>query len=226
MNSFEVFVNSLNEALRKIEIPIVQTSDISEVLKDIIIEEVILFKGTMQVHQVVQIIQKNQEKEPVVLHMKSMSCFKCNPVCAHYSLGTIIMYKPEEHENITSCDEQQNEHNINIPSCSLQEPGDSSYKSWHNIRNGSFVLVKFNSKITEYLYVCIVLGKDDEDGEITVQGLQMFDKKGYEFVRKEGNECIVEFDSILEILPDPSIVWKQRLLVYKFLKPVQVYEAP
>lgn len=83
--------------------------------------------------------------------------------------------------------------------------------NWIDIKEGSFVLVKVSSvtKITtEYRYLCIVQKKDEEDGEITVQGLRVKSKNGTEYVVKGNDMFQVNMHSIIDILPYPKLIWK------------------
>lgn len=72
--------------------------------------------------------------------------------------------------------------------------------------------------------MCSVLKKDDEDGEITVQGLRLRNEKGTEFVVHEGDTFNISVDSVVEKLSEPKLLWKNRVITYKFSKPVDVYE--
>lgn len=99
--------------------------------------------------------------------------------------------------------------------------------NWIDIKEGAFVLVKVCSATktsTNYKYLCIVQKKDEDDGEITVQGLRVTNKFGTEFVVKENDIFNINIDSIIEILTDSKLVLKNRAVTYKFPKPVDVYE--
>lgn len=98
---------------------------------------------------------------------------------------------------------------------------------WKDILSGKFVLVNFSSasgKI-EYRYVCSVLKKDEDDGEVTVQGLKLMNDDGTEFSNiDESDVSNVPFENIIEILEEPKIVLRKRLLLYKFDRAVDVFE--
>lgn len=97
---------------------------------------------------------------------------------------------------------------------------------WDRIEPGKFLLVNFKASGSGkmYQYVCCVQRKDDDDGEVCVQGLSINNSAADEFIIKDEKDYVVNFDDILEILEDPKIIMKKRSIIYKFSKPVDVYE--
>lgn len=98
---------------------------------------------------------------------------------------------------------------------------------WKDIQSGKFVLVQFSSASgkLKFRYVCSVLKTDEEDGEVTVQGLKLMNKNGDEFAITDENDVSnVPFEDILQILDEPKIVERKRLILYKFSSAVDVFE--
>lgn len=98
---------------------------------------------------------------------------------------------------------------------------------WNDIQSGTFVLVQFASESGNliYRYVCSILKKDEDDGEVTVQGLRLMNSDGNEFSNVDDKDVSnVPFEAILEVLEDPQIVLKKRKIIYKFNREINVYE--
>ncbi|XP_039283002.1 uncharacterized protein LOC120351095 [Nilaparvata lugens] len=239
IDSIDVLCTYLKENLRKIEIHEIKDDDIEAVRRKVHFAEVKPFNGTMKVHQVVQI---HNNTSPISLEMKSMSCFKCFEnnrdnvklfECDHFSIGRLEY--PSTDDNFqkagTSKDKAKPMHNspdhTHDTDADVENDATSNQVSWENIKPGKFILAEFKSekKNTKYRYVCSVQKKDDDDGEVTVQGLKLANDSGTEFfVADENDISYIEFESILEILSDPKIIIKNRLLLYKFPQKINVYE--
>lgn len=97
---------------------------------------------------------------------------------------------------------------------------------WDQIKPGKFLLVNFRASGSGilYRYVCCIQRKDDDDGEVFVQGLTINNNKPDEFIIKDEKDFVVNFNDIVELLEEPKIIIKNRSIVYKFPKPVNVYE--
>lgn len=74
----------------------------------------------------------------------------------------------------------------------------------------------------EYRYICFLIKKDDEDGEIKVQGLRLTSGDGREFVAKD-QDFFVYIDIMLEKLDDSEVVHKNRTVAFIFQKSIVVY---
>lgn len=251
LSTFEVLIELLRANLRSIEISVVTDADIG-LIRDTIQESMVVpFKGTMKVHQAIHVCG---EGKPRSVFFKSMSCFRCfhenkeilneqeNLTCKHFNLGKIEYHNPTDEENcvvhmtpekVTTEEESQSnfmgEPSTNASPTINQSSTNVKDKSvcWIGIQPGVFLLVKINStgkSANKYRYVCIVQSKDDEDGEIIVQGLRVSDESGTEFVVQEGDIFVTTIDYVDEKLPEPKLIYKKRVLTYKFKNAVDVYE--
>lgn len=99
---------------------------------------------------------------------------------------------------------------------------------WKDLQPGNFILVKFHSTgktRNTYRYACIVQGKDDDDGEVFVQGLKLLNAKSNEFIVNDKDLSSVKYEDIVQNLDEPTIVLKNgRQIVYKFKKSIDVFE--
>lgn len=247
VDSLDVLVTSLKENVRKVEINVVTNTDIEIIKRKINYADVIPFKGTMKVHQVIQI---HDVWGRTVLGMKSMSCFKCidnkhyqsQSVCNHFSIGTIqypdhriVEASVSEKNNTVEKERTVTEKTKVLPDGTVENLGkerknlNDTIVYWKDIKPGKFVLVKFEAAGSNkiYKYVCSVQNKDEDDGEVVIQGLRLKNDKGNEFVvQDEKDISSVPFSDILQVLEEPKIVLKNRLLIYKFSRPVDVFEKP
>lgn len=94
-----MLVTELKDKVRSITTTVIDAKEIEKFKANINLNHVKPFKGAMKVHRIVHIHQP--EHQAVVLHMKSMSCFKCfkeepgsldsknNLKCSHYVLGKL-----------------------------------------------------------------------------------------------------------------------------------------
>lgn len=99
---------------------------------------------------------------------------------------------------------------------------------WKDLQPGNYILVKFRSTgkpRKSYRYACIVQGKDDDDGEVFVQGLKLLNAKSNEFIVNDKDLSSVKYEDIVQNLDEPTIVLKNgRQIVYKFKKSIDVFE--
>lgn len=204
------FYTNLQESTKKIKLWLVNDSDIKkldEFLKD---KEILRPKGLMKLHQITCNYKSNQ------IDYRILSCGLCSPKerCPDYSICP-----PTE---AMSCQGQGLLEGTSFTSTEENLP------QWVNIQPGKFILVKFSSagksKASVYRYVCNVLAKDDEDGEIRIQGMRLKNDEGTEFVEQEDDVSCVPLESVIAVLPEPKIIWKNRLITYKFAKPIDVFE--
>ncbi|XP_039291040.1 uncharacterized protein LOC120352824 [Nilaparvata lugens] len=99
--------------------------------------------------------------------------------------------------------------------------------SWIKLTPGTFILVDFiggSRNTTHYKYVCCIQDKDDDDGEIRVAGYRRFDEISTQFIVKDNDVSIINFDQILAILPEPVFKEVDRKVVFEFKGCVSVYE--
>lgn len=194
-------------------------------------DEVKAFTGTMKVRQAVLNFEINDEK---TLQMKYLSCFKCiiNACnnCTHFSLGNLTYQNSNNLPGPSSCV-------VNSLECGIQQNLNISENTvtWNSIKQDAFILVSFQNESgrkgpkmpTEFTYVCTVISKDEDDGEVLVQGLRLFNDEGTEFIVQDDNDVsYVSLDSIKQILPQPQIMFKNRRIFYKFPVTVDVFEKP
>lgn len=96
--------------------------------------------------------------------------------------------------------------------------------SWEQINEDVFLLVSFPSvkKDKYYKYVCVVKSRDGDD--IEVVGLRSLNSNNNEFIILSTDVSFISIDMIIEVLPTPKTVFRDRLIIYQFpLKP-SVYE--
>uniref|UniRef100_A0A8D8QR80 Uncharacterized protein n=1 Tax=Cacopsylla melanoneura TaxID=428564 RepID=A0A8D8QR80_9HEMI len=60
--------------------------------------------------------------------------------------------------------------------------------------------------------------------EIVVQGLRRSNAAATEFIVKDNDVFTIPYESIKQILPEPTPIWKKRIITYKFSNTVGVYE--
>ncbi|GBP69399.1 hypothetical protein EVAR_54818_1 [Eumeta japonica] len=90
-------------------------------------------------------------------------------------------------------------------------------------KNGDFILVKLLSKKTEYRYVAMCTGLEEDD-EIQVVFCKIGDKTGKLFKVDEQDISFITEDQIVQTLPTPNIILKGLRVFYSFKKPVNVFE--
>lgn len=162
------------------------------------------FAGTLKVHQV-----QGTALNPYSLVMKGLSCF-CSESCSHYNMGKITY--PHEKPNRLTVTEVYSDSDHDVPG-----PSKIIYT------DGDYVLVKFKQKKTQYRYVGICSGFED-DGEILVQFLRSCNDTSTLFKVKDNDKGFVRLDDIIIKLPQPTIVISGDRVFLKFQNPVDVYE--
>lgn len=98
---------------------------------------------------------------------------------------------------------------------------------WSDIKPGCFLLVDFIGglrKKTHFKYVCLVKTVDEDDGEITVQGLQKEDDYGAVFSFIDNDISTITPEMIIAMLPRPNQKQQGRKTMYVFQGFVTVKE--
>lgn len=153
LNTFEVLIDQLKLNLRKVEIAVIPEDSFERIQKMVVKEDVVSFKGTMKVHQVVYDKKKNQKK----LQMKSLSCLKCDSMCSHFELGSILYKTIIQNESHVEIDDSNKEQEV----ISNKDQEKINF-TWNDLRVGQYILVKFQSTgktQAEYRYVSDVRKK-------------------------------------------------------------------
>ncbi|KAL3277953.1 hypothetical protein HHI36_013294 [Cryptolaemus montrouzieri] len=90
------------------------------------------------------------------------------------------------------------------------------------ISEGVHVLVKVSSvKNKHYTYLRVAKSEVDEDGEVNIMFFKTVDDTGRRFKQVETD---ISYDNILEIVPDPKIIEKGKLIYFDFDEPLNVFE--
>ena len=85
-------------------------------------------------------------------------------------------------------------------------------------------MVKYIARKTEYHYAGICSFVYEEDGELKVTFLKIFNKNGTLF-RLDGNDVSdVPVDQVIKKLPVPNLVTKGNRVFYQFKKKIDVFE--
>ncbi|XP_060806067.1 uncharacterized protein LOC132902972 [Amyelois transitella] len=194
------------------------------------------FNGTLKVHQITGI-----STSPAVLTMRSLSCF-CPNTCQHYKIGTInynqkmkLRVQDIYTESETSSSEDDNALDMFEiePSYATKPRTDSPVEEMEagpsrdnndKYNCGDYVLVKLQSKHTEYRYVAVINKIDEEDGEFTVTFLKLCDKEGLTFKVDEEDVSDIAFEQIIKKLTNPDLILKGKRIFYKFNTPVNIFE--
>ncbi|KAF0705147.1 Uncharacterized protein FWK35_00037444, partial [Aphis craccivora] len=98
---------------------------------------------------------------------------------------------------------------------------------WSDIKPGCFLLVDFIGglrKKTHFKYVCLVKTVDEDDGEITVQGLQKEDDYSAVFSFIDNDISTITPEMIIAMLPCPNQKQQGRKTMYVFQSFVIVKE--
>lgn len=213
ISNLQEFVATLRERCPKINIFVIEDSDISN-FNDIIEEnkaKLLAFKGTLLVHQIVGNVYR-----PNRLIMKNLSCFCDVDGCEHYKLG-ILQYltitKPLEAEVVFS-DPEDNPPDKNPIG---EVPG-------NRFETGDYVLVKFVVKKNEYRYVAVCSNVDAKEKELTVTFLKSCGKSCALFKLEESDVADISMDQVIKKLPVPNLNVKGNRVFYKFKEDLNVFE--
>lgn len=163
------------------------------------------FKGTLQVHQVTGNIYNQSlglKCTPVILTMRSLSCFCKDGICGHFKIGTLNYGR---NSKLAVQD-------VYTDSESDGEAGPTAIVD-RSFKNGDFILVKFPVRKNEYRYAGVIDKVDEDDGEITVTFLRVCDDKAQIFKCDHNDK-----------LAAPRLELKGKSVFYKFSMPVNVFE--
>ncbi|KAK9712037.1 hypothetical protein QE152_g25087 [Popillia japonica] len=129
--------------------------------------------------------------------------------------------EPEVDELLTNDDSNDE------PVEEVEEEAEYFAPDWGNLANGSFVLVKIfggSRKKTEYRYIGMVQGMNEDGNEIELQGLKSTDQERKLFVVVEGDEFTTEMSDIIALLPQPTTSEVNGKISYEFEKAIDIYE--
>ncbi|GBP27700.1 hypothetical protein EVAR_82747_1 [Eumeta japonica] len=213
-------LNDLSEAIQKTcpNINVYLIDDMNILEKEALLatakEQIKTFPGTLRVHQVSWNIEN-----PNKLKMKSLSCFCNENTCDHFKIGVMIyssykksrlrvedVYGPDsESEKENSSDSEH----VTAPKYGRHQTEDAQQPSTSKnvFKNGDFILVKLLSKKTEYRYVAMCTGLEEDD-EIQVVFCKIGDKTGKLFKVDEQDISFITEDQIVQTLPTPNIILK------------------
>lgn len=210
------FVEALREKCPGIKVSIIEDVNIDRVNKMIKENEdkQKAFKGTLLVHQV-----RGNVYIPNRILMKALSCFCDDDGCQHFKLGT-LEYQTNINRLQVSTVYSDSEDDVPLASTSRdwQEISKTNYGS------GDYVLIKLTMRKKEYRYAAICSKYDEVDGELTVAFLKVSNDHGTEFKLNDNDIADVPYEDVIEKLPVPKLVNKRNTTIYRFNKPVNVFE--
>ncbi|KAL3279524.1 hypothetical protein HHI36_017033 [Cryptolaemus montrouzieri] len=106
---------------------------------------------------------------------------------------------------------------INTPKEGKQQTEDEEQPSTLKkaFKNGDFILGKLSSPTTEYRYVAMCTGSE-EDGEIQVVVCKIVDKTGKLFKVDEQDISFISEDQVVQTLPMSNLVLIRQRMFYSF----------
>lgn len=182
-----------------------------------------LFTGTLKVHQVRGNYLSN------TLYMKSLSCF-CSNFCPHFHLGDIKYPQKQNKLDVAAVytDSEEDVPNEMVAQTSTHLINSSNIDNADtpmSVKNGDFVLVEYQINNKKYRYAGVCSSDfDEEEGDIRVTFLKVSNEDGTLFKINDNDMSDVKWEQILTILPVPNILMKGNRVLYKFPKPVDVFE--
>jgi hypothetical protein len=196
------------------------------------------FSATLKVHQVTGCIFI-----PNCLTLKSLSCFCDSELCRHFQLGTLDY--PQSHpksrlrvDDIYGASDSEDEPlikfasqqpvQLSVPTTSKEtrhkddpQPSTSGRKTFSN---GDFVLVKLEYRKTEYRYVAMCTGVEEND-EVQVVFCKICDQTGKNFRINDDDISFITWDQVIKELPAPELKSRSRQRIfYAFHEAVDVFE--
>ena len=199
------------------------------------------FLSTMKVHQVTASIFL-----PNHLPMKSLSCF-CNPeACNHFVLGTMefatkntrprlnvdnVYGSESDDEPLINCRLSKQLPTSSLPYATVSENASqledepSTSGSNNKFNNGDFVLVRILHKDTEYRYVAMCTGIE-EDNEEQVIFCKICDNTGKNFRIDDNDVSFISWGQIIEKIPTSNLKMKGQRIYYEFHQSINVFEKP
>ncbi|CAB3228673.1 unnamed protein product [Arctia plantaginis] len=236
---------ALEKTCPNIKIFTVDDADISEKAAKLgSTEGIKTFSGTLKVHQVTGCV-----RIPNCLKLKSLSCFCDSELCRHFQLGTLDY--PQTHrkfplrvDDIYEASNSEDKPLINFtsqehrkkPQKTLQHSLPTSIKTKihkddskpstsgkKTFCNGDFVLVKLQDKKTEYRYVAMCTGVEEDD-ELEVIFCKICDDTGKKFRINDDDISFIAWDQVLKKLPSPNLKMRGQRIFYTFNESIGVFE--
>lgn len=180
--------------------------------------------------------------------MKSLSCFCDSELCRHFQLGTLDY--PQTHpkfrlrvDDIYGASDSEDEPLINFtsqehrkkPQETLQHSVPTSIKTKlhkddskpstsgkKTFCNGDFVLVKLQDTKTEYRYVAMCAGVEDD--ELQVIFCKICDETAKKFRINDDDISFITWDQVLKKLPSPILKMRGQRIFYAFNESFDVFE--
>ena len=101
----------------------------------------------------------------------------------------------------------------------------STSGSNNKFNNGDFVLVRILHKDTEYRYVAMCTGIE-EDNEEQVIFCKICDNTGKNFRIDDNDVSFISWGQIIEKIPTPNLKMKGQRIYYEFHQSINVFEKP
>lgn len=239
--SFNTLVTALSANIKGVTYLTVDASDVKKISELLDITNIPIFKGTMKVHQVRRDL--SQKAFPKLLFYSLSSLDEDDHT---YLFGSKVYESASplslEEASDASSDEDlplirysstrkkiSNEKlNFNDVYSDDEEAGTSNGKTesiFHNIKKGTFLLVQLKTKKVNYRYVAVAQNEIEEDGEVRVMFLKVWEFNNKQVFRpNERDISYVIFDDILDVLPTPSMIFQNNKAFYEFNLEVDVFE--
>lgn len=98
------------------------------------------------------------------------------------------------------------------------------------IKHGTFVLVEFGETTkkrcsNKYRYAAICLSNVEEDGDVKVMCMKGVGDSGRLFKVDDKDISYVQFDQILQVLPEPDVKRVRNTIFYEFKGNFDVFES-
>lgn len=161
--------------------------------------------------------------------MKSLSCF-CSNLCPHFHLGDIKYPQKQNKFDVAAVytDSEEDVPNEMVAQTSTHPINSSDMDNADtpmSVKNGDFVLVEYQINNKKYRYAGVCSSDfDEEEGDIRVTFLKISNEDGTLFKINDNDMSDVKWEQILTKLPVPNIFMKGNRVLYKFPKPVDVFE--
>lgn len=243
ISSIDDLAKALEKSCPNIKIFTVDDANISEKAAKLgSTEDLKTFSGTLKVHQITGCVLI-----PNCLIMKSLSCFCDSELCRHFHLGTLDYRQTQPRlcvDDIYGASDLEDEPLINQSSQerrkklqkTLQHSVPASIKSKLHIDNlkpstsgketfcnGDFLLVKLQDRKTEYRYVAMCTGVEEDD-ELQVKFCKIFDETGKKFRINDEDISFITWDQVLKKLPAPNLKMRGQRIFYSFNEYIDVFE--
>lgn len=218
IENLDKFVDAIEQRCPAITLIVIQDDAITKMSAEIQQEvtKIKNFVGTLKVHQVTGLFKNPSgfKLNSIELLMKHLSCFCKNDDCPHFNIGKIA------YENKTKLMVDE----VFTDSESETEAGPSSLPAQAAYNRGDYILVKYLVRNTEYRYVSVIDKIDEEDGDITVTFMKLYDSKGQTFRFDQDDVADIAIEQVIKKLPSPNLILKGNRVFYKFEFPIDVFE--